>query len=1694
MLLELPIQQNNQSVPDLLIEKQTAPEVSFISSSLRYFNNILPLIGSKLVVGQKDRVRITAAANPGLFYCQLSFLAKDLKEMSEKLEIACESLISDCSDKPVENLGVLCAVKGKDEKWHRGFVQCLPVNSKVRVIFVDYGYCESVKVEDVLQLPSDFLLTPIMTYPCSLTCLWDQDDDTKNQQLELLRKALLGTELDMSVDGFSKEQNVFSVTLSSFNACAQVKPGHSDDLTNSGILKNESDFIGSPKCNAEETKKMKASEDLFSFGELQDGSVFEGYVEHVQNPNDFWIRTAERNHSFEDMMNKLTNYFRKIQLTEEILHDPLPGALCCAMYEQDMNYYRAVVVDTLENGSEVFFIDFGNTEKVPSMLIKKLPNDLAVEPHFALNCSLANVAPFGDCWTVAASEYFRKATSNKALMVNVIQKCHDKLVVDLYKKGADESESITALMIKANMAGYWKCSLFELPVEAVEKKSTTGRRRCEDPCKSVSKNLGGKVTWLQHLNVQECVVERQGHTEFSTSKPIAVKHFRHPVLKPGSEISVLCSHFTSPSDFWCQNKEKKEDLDRLMKKLWEFYQKNAPSLQPHCKFCAVKLQQDGRWYRGCTLAVMNNKAEVILVDYGMVVKEKLENIRALMPEFFELEVQAFRCSMYNLIEPDRGNTWSKEACTMLKNFVSEGSSNLTCKSYFQLFVMNKGLCNVVDLQTLSRWASAYLVEKGVAVEVKRPKQLVPSAYPCSFVYSSFNIRIGSEELVYATHIVSPWEIYLQLDRNKDIIDELMERTTRVSEELLSQTQDANCGTVCLSKYFGDSKWYRSWSWPTQSSQHLNVFFVDYGNKQVAEKCSVLPIPQKAVDLLMTPMQALRCRLSRIPEGEHFPEVNVWLENIIMNKPLQAKFVAKDSSGHFICDLFDGSLHVNEKMKELFETQGQKDCISSRDACKDGMKVSSKIHKFKTKESDHLETTMKLKRKMDHCKDIQGSWQNFKNKPSKSRSPHTNPTTRSVSKDKVKEMHSLKHKEQLIGVGQNEMCYGQGTPKAQISNTLPKMSDLPNIKMKPGFRGVGFISHCESLESFFIQMENDENTILKIREELNKSLLTENMETVTSEINIGDVVAAKYDEDLVLYRAVVTSVASSDVLTVEFLDYGNVATVEKRNIHLLARHLLSYPRLSIPCTLSKPHVFEGTEGFIQEAYGKPLMVELVQNIGCTWEVCIKIFDPVASNDTKDHPKMINQLQTLAQHESRKELNATETTTKNEEHNHTSLSEAAKKEKSRMKEDPKLDIQTSSINVSSVNNKVVQLKTFVKKQDVGNVHYIETLKTKEKHKNANKCQNSRKQIGSPVKLSESEGRDRQISSMKETKVVIQTRLPQTYSTNKVVQLKSFAKKNDTQVVDYMQKFKTKRQCKYTKIDQDKKSCGPSVKQQENASREHQSDLDKESLTDKEDQAQHLFLAPVKLDLEYSGFAAAVTTPSEFYIVLEDLLLTMNTVSSIIEHLPEVMSPLTEINLMTGTGCLVMSDEKNKWCRAEIVQYNNISVLINLVDYGHHAYFPRQDVNKLKRLPEQLAKLPKITYPCLLRGIKPAEGNQWSDNAIVFFQECMCRQNLQIYFRQYISEGQLEVDIVTGNRNIAKELVDAGHACYIDGVLGIRFLHRLGHKHLTQRTVSNIVDNGLEVRESSSSADIVVKSSREKSRGASHGTSGICMLKTP
>uniref|UniRef100_A0A8C9SFI5 Tudor domain containing 15 n=1 Tax=Scleropages formosus TaxID=113540 RepID=A0A8C9SFI5_SCLFO len=846
MLIEVPLKQRNKPAPDLLVEKQVGEEFCFGPSQLQDFENILSFHRPKLSVGTKYRARITAAIKPSVFYCQLTSMAEDLKDMTYNLSLCCDLKTKDPLAKSVRNMGLLCAARGKDEKWHRGLVQCLPVNSQVRILFIDFGFCESVKVENICHLPPHFLSLPFMAFPCILSNTSESDVAVRKEQFDLFKKGLLGGVLGVQIDHFSIKENLYIVTLctvgnedsaefqNSKNPTRQVTSNASTGLYEKDKVTphNGCAVQYTNELTDELNKKAESFVSLDSLKGVKEKSVFRGIVEHVLNPSDFWLRTEERNSAFEDMTEKLKAYFTDLPLDAEILENPVPGCLCSAMYEKDWHYYRAVIKKIIKHGAEVYFIDFGNSERVPYMLIKKLPLDFTAEPAFAMNCSLAHVVPVEDVWTVSASDYFKKAVLNKVLTVYVVHRQKDKLVVEL--RDEKVSESINTQMVKAELA----------------------------------------------VKSQNVVTVRNG----GSSK---VKQLTFGI---GSELHVRCCHINSPSDFWCQPKSKLGCLKRLMTQMQDYYEKHEDALQPNEEYCVIKRVEDGRWYRGCIVGTLGHEVSVILVDFGIILREKAHKLRAVKAEYFELEGLAFRCSFHGLIEPVEKfpNVWSREASSLLRDFVNSNLENLTCCMHAMVVMKHLGLFNIVELHAPHQSATRLLVEKGFAKKINCPKPLISSLSLFSYVFSMFDIKIGSRESVYVTHVCSPWEFYCQLERNSEMLENLMEKVTRKSSEIVCENVVSSQERLCFAKYFEDGQWYRGLVFPVKSNLHFNILFVDYGNMQVVQKKNVLPIPSDATELLFTPMQALRCRLFSVPKGD---ARNITLEkpNHLPEMPLKAGF-------------------------------------------------------------------------------------------------------------------------------------------------------------------------------------------------------------------------------------------------------------------------------------------------------------------------------------------------------------------------------------------------------------------------------------------------------------------------------------------------------------------------------------------------------------------------------------------------------------------------------------------------------------------------------------------------------------------------------------------------------------------------------------------------------------------------------------
>lgn len=183
-------------------------------------------------------------------------------------------------------------------------------------------------------------------------------------------------------------------------------------------------------------------------------------------------------------------------------------------------------------------------------------------------------------------------------------------------------------------------------------------------------------------------------------------------------------------------------------------------------------------------------------------------------------------------------------------------------------------------------------------------------------------------------------------------------------------------------------------------------------------------------------------------------------------------------------------------------------------------------------------------------------------------------------------------------------------------------------------------------------------------------------------------------------------------------------------------------------------------------------------------------------------------------------------------------------------------------------------------------------------------------------------------------------------------------------------------------------------------------------------------------YSGMATAVSDPSDFCVQLEDFFDTMKSLFILLSDLPENLQTVSQEHLIPGSSCLFKYEMEDQWNRVEISEVSDQSLLLLLIDYGFSVYIPSSDIKHLKVVPEELLNFPRLSYPCILHGILPAQGKHWNEEAQSFFQDFLSKPGLIFHLREYSFETKLKVDVFHGKNNLADMLVASGLAVYSKG----------------------------------------------------------------
>ncbi|XP_048387280.2 tudor domain-containing protein 6-like [Stegostoma tigrinum] len=1228
--------------------------------SLNYFYPLLQ-------VDETVTVRVTHVRYPDRFFCQLRCHCPELERLHDSMHryydnsraaAAAAGPSSGATPDTPRRLGSPCAAKSADGRWYRALVQQTLADGVLEVFYVDYGDREVVPARAVRKLSPGYFKMPVVTYPFALRDASDYGRGWSPRHVELLKSLILRRVLQAKVEYYNSVENVYFVTLrqedgssvnAAFNAQAEsLLTGYCEqararpDTQKLSALQCGGDYLIGDRRTEGVSCKTKDRVSLLKNAKLKLNAFYDVLVEFVKDPSEFWIRTMETASEFEKLMNSIAKKYANVGRNEGLVKKPEPGLLCCAKFKADNLFYRAVITEILDGHFRVFFIDYGNMEVVDWHDVKALLPEYRKLPALAVKCCLADLVPKDGSWSREAIAYFEKSVFEKHLVVHVLEKEMDKYLIELLDVEDEGEPSVNKLIL---LAGY--ADRKELKISNFSSKNldllghlhvshsseeivhTHGRNKRDkleqrpvtpDKIKSFADYCGTPTAGLS--DSLTTLFSSQGEFEGSArthmmESVIMESPYKQEYLKVGSTVDVQVSYIDEPGDFWCQMTKNTHELKILMSKIQEYYNTHEDSFQPGQSACIVRYSEDGKWYRALILGkVTAMEVDVLYIDYGNRERVPISELRLIKPEFLLFKGQAFRCSLYNIIQPMGPDPfmWNEDSIAAFQEFIDNALSlymELKCTVYALTVVEGKGLCNVVDLNTPFQSACQLLIERGLAKFVGSPSVLAPSVSLYTYYYSTHDVKIGSEEEMYVSHVASPTKFYCLLGRNLGILDKLADKVNKLSSKMQGYTFTQGIDPICLAKYT-DNRWYRALAWPMQD--RIRVSFVDYGNKLDINKDDLLPIPNSAKDVKFLPMQAIKCGLSDIPVDLSV-DIIIWFKKAVMDKPLKAVVVAKETDGKLIVELYDGNMQINAKIKEQLCLQNTNEAKINGNASRQKSKNEKSCSPYLGK-SDHDQSPLKRRAAEDQgdnretekvtitCK--QDRWKN--------RTEVLAQTEETGIKKCVHNKMYTKNTKEYLDVKSTVEITDHKLDGILVENTSkknsnlnipwPKLTDLPLMTLSGGFTSEVSVSHVISPSHFFVQLLQNEDKVTAMEEKLNTCKMSDNK---VGSFQIGNVVCAEFPEDGSQYRAVVTQI-HDDMVSVEYIDYGNTATVDASKVFPLPKDFLEVYRLSIPCFLAgfQDSCFaerseEVVSEFMKRTNKTGITCEFIKLCGQLWEV-------------------------------------------------------------------------------------------------------------------------------------------------------------------------------------------------------------------------------------------------------------------------------------------------------------------------------------------------------------------------------------------------------------------------------------------------------------------------------------------------------------
>ena len=258
---------------------------------------------------------------------------------------------------------LVAAMYGCDQSFYRAQVVHIDGYEKCTIFYIDYGNEEEQAITSLFQLPKQFCQLPFQAIECELN-----DISIPPQKFSPELKEFLITKTSGVVINCTIVEHLFPSSVK-FSVCAKCE---NDKLSSFLIAKNY----------ARTRRDSQLPE--YQYVEIEKGKQHQVYVSHVDQNGTFYVSLMSDAAKLDQLMSELEIYCAEAKsLSESYI-----GLACCALYDQDENWYRARI-QRIDNGVyNVFYVDYGNSGTCELTSLRKMSKKFMSLRCQAIECSI----------------------------------------------------------------------------------------------------------------------------------------------------------------------------------------------------------------------------------------------------------------------------------------------------------------------------------------------------------------------------------------------------------------------------------------------------------------------------------------------------------------------------------------------------------------------------------------------------------------------------------------------------------------------------------------------------------------------------------------------------------------------------------------------------------------------------------------------------------------------------------------------------------------------------------------------------------------------------------------------------------------------------------------------------------------------------------------------------------------------------------------------------------------------------------------------------------------------------------------------------------------------------------------------------------------------------------------------------------